>query len=170
MSSEVKKKGFTHDNVQNVSIEWYTPPWVFEKLGLIFDLDPCHPEIRINWIPASKTYSIRDDGLKQDWQGRVFLNPLYGKETPLWLERMHQHRNGIALVFARTDCVWFHNFVAKADAILFLKGRVKFVDGLGVTKGSGAGSGSMLIAWGSDNVQALINIADMGFLTLPNKL
>jgi hypothetical protein len=49
----------------------------------------------------------------------------------LGLEKMHYHRQGVALVFARTDCKWFHDYVAKADAILFLKGRVKFVDGLG---------------------------------------
>jgi hypothetical protein len=82
-----------------------------------------------------------------------------------WLKKMHSHRNGIALVFARTDCAWFHESVAKADAILFLKGRVKFVDGLGATGGSGAGSGSMLVAWGADNVDALESMQDMGFLT-----
>jgi hypothetical protein len=81
-----------------------------------------------------------------------------------WLERMHNHRNGVALVFARTDCAWFHESVAKADAILFLRGRVKFVDGLGVTGGSGAGSGSMLVAWGRENVDALLAMRDLGHL------
>lgn len=95
---------------------------------------------------------------------KVFLNPPYGKETPKWLAKMHQHRNGMALLFARTDCAWFHDYVAKADAILFLKGRVKFVDGLGVSKGSGAGSGSMLIAWGSQQVEALKRMEDLGKL------
>jgi hypothetical protein len=79
---------------------------------------------------------------------------------------MHDHRNGIALVFARTDCAWFHDSVAKADAILFLRGRIKFVDGLGVTGGSGAGSGSMLVAWGQDNVKALEAMRDIGHLAV----
>ena len=69
-------------------------------------------------------------------------------------------------MFARTDCAWFHDSVAKADAILFLRGRVKFVDGLGVTGGSGAGSGSMLVAWGSDNVKALDAMRDIGHLVV----
>ena len=77
---------------------------------------------------------------------------------------MDVHRNGIALVFARTDCGWFHNFIAKADAILFMKGRVRFVDGLCATKGSGAGSGSMLVAWGDENVKVLETMRDIGFL------
>jgi hypothetical protein len=156
--------GFTHDNVKNKSVDWYTPKWIFDRLGIEFDLDPCQPEQGIEWIPAKKRYSIVDDGLAQTWQGRVWLNPPYGKHTPAWMDKMHNHRNGIALVFARTDCAWFHNSVAKADAILFLKGRIKFVDGLGVTGGSGAGCGSMLIAWGGDNVRALEEINDIGHL------
>lgn len=43
-----------------------------------------------------------------------------------------------------------------------MRGRVKFVDGLGATGGSGAGSGSMLVAWGEDNVQALRTMSDLG--------
>ena len=142
----MKAAGFTHDNKNNASVDWYTPPWVFQRLGLDFDLDPCQPIGGISWIPAKNRYSELDDGLIQDWTGRVWLNPPYGKHTPAWLERMHNHRNGVALVFARTDCAWFHEYVAKADAILFLRGRVKFVDGLGVTGNSGAGSGSILVA------------------------
>ena len=67
-------------------------------------------------------------------------------------------------MFARTDCAWFHDSVAKADAVLFLRGRVKFVDGLGVTGGSGAGSGSMLVAWGAENIAALEGMRDIGHL------
>ena len=76
---------------------------------------------------------------------------------------MNNHRYGIALVFSRTDCAWFHDYVANADAILFLKGRVKFVDGLGMTSGGGAGSGSMLIAWGNRATKALERLIDKGF-------
>jgi len=160
----MKAAGFTHDNKDNASVDWYTPPWVFQRIGLDFDLDPCQPPDGIEWIPAKQRYSIHDDGLTQPWSGRVWLNPPYGKHTPAWLERMHNHRNGIALVFARTDCAWFHESVAKADAILFLRGRVKFVDGLGVTGGRGAGSGSMLVAWGRENVDALLAMRDLGHL------
>ena len=51
-----------------------------------------------------------------------------------------------------------------ADAILFLKSRVKFVDGLGVTSGNGAGSGSMLIAWSDRAVNALKRMEEKGAL------
>ena len=159
-----KAVGFTHDNKNNVSVDWYTPPWVFERLGLQYDLDPCQPEQGIPWIPTLARYCLADDGLTAPWFGRVWLNPPYGKHTGDWLRKMHQHRNGVALVFARTDCAWFHDYVAKADAILFLRGRIKFVDGLGATGGGGAGSGSMLVAWGESNVEALRAMSDLGHL------
>lgn len=153
-----KKKGaFTHDSANNKSVDWYTPPEIFIDLGVEFDLDPCQPENKIQWIPAKKHYCLADDGLASPWVGNVWLNPPYGKHTIDWLKKMHKHRNGIALVFARTDTKWYHEVVAEADAILFMKGRIKFVDGLGVTGGGGAGAGSMLIAWGDENVKALQN-------------
>lgn len=158
----MSKGGFTHDDANNKSVEWYTPPWIFEGLGLTFDLDPCQPAAGIPWIPANKRYSLVDDGLVSPWDGKVWLNPPYGKHTTAWLKKMHEHRNGIALVFARTDCAWAHDYIFNADAILFLSGRVKFVDGLGVTGNSGAGCGSMLAAWGDECVEALRKLSSKG--------
>lgn len=158
-----KARGFTHDKKNNATVDWYTPAWVFDELGLRFDLDPCAPPGGVPWIPAKESYCETDNGLTQNWHGLVWLNPPYGKHTPLWLAKMHAHRNGVALVFARTDCKWFHEYVAKADAILFLRGRIAFVDGLGKTGGGGAGCGSMLVAWGAEAVKGLARIKSKGF-------
>ncbi|MCD6160929.1 MAG: adenine methyltransferase [candidate division Zixibacteria bacterium] len=156
--------GFTHDNVNNKTVEWYTPKWVFDSLGLIFDLDPCYPELYApSWIPVRKTYNKTDDGLSKEWVGNVWLNPPYGPHTKTWLKKLYNHGQGIALVFARTDCRWFQDICIHADGILFLRGRIKFVDGYGKTGGSGAGSGSMLVAWGRDNAQRLYALKDLGF-------
>lgn len=156
--------GLVHEPRHSGNADWYTPEWIFKLLGVVFDLDPCQPQGGIEWIPARRYYSLREDGLSQPWEGRVWLNPPYGKHTAAWLDKMHRHGNGIALIFARTDCGWFHESVAKADAILFLRGRVRFIDGLGVSANGGAGSGSMLIAWGEANVRALEGIRDRGHL------
>ena len=168
----MRAAGFTHDNKNNTTVDWYTPKWVFDALGLIFDLDPCQPPGGVQWIPAKKYYTEADDGLAQPWSGLVWLNPPYGKHTSAWLAKMHQHRRGVALVFARTDCAWFHDVVIAADAILLLRGRIKFVDGLGATGGGGAGSGSMLVAWGEEAVEALERMASFGAVIkcpAPNK-
>lgn len=110
--------------------EWLTPPHVIKALGE-FDLDPCAPIVR-PWDMAKKHYTVNDDGLSKPWEGRVWLNPPYGKETFKWLERLSEHRNGIALIFARTETRQFHSEIwSKANSIFFFKGRLKFhyVDG-----------------------------------------
>jgi len=149
-------KGFTHESRRSVTVDWWTPPEIFELLGMKFDLDPCAPVGGVPWIPAANHYS--ENGLDRPWFGTVWLNPPYGKHTGLWLKKMHEYRNGIALVFSRTDCKWFHDYAVAADAIFFLKGRVAFVDGFGATNGTGVGCGSMLIGWGNKSVDAIRNL------------
>jgi hypothetical protein len=56
----------------------------------------------------------------------------HGPGVNRWLVRMAEHRNGIALVPARTETQWFRVGVWEAaDGALFLHGRLKFhlVDG-----------------------------------------
>lgn len=154
--------GFSHESSKNISVDWYTPEWIFKALGLEFDLDPCSPPGGVPWIPAKHFYTIEDDGLTLDWSGLVWLNPPYGKHTKDWLKKMHHHRNGVALVFARTDCGWFHDYCAVSNAILFLRGRIRFVDGHGVTGNGGPGSGSMLLAWGEQAVESLRKNKSLG--------
>lgn len=163
--------GFTHESAAAETVEWYTPGWLFEQLGLEFDLDPCHPEgERLPWVPALFRYTKQDDGLASPWFGRVWLNPPYGRETERWLARMHEHRNGIALVFARTDTNWFHRHVAAADGVLFLNRRIQFVGRNGNPrpgkdgKVSSPGCGSMLVAWGRECREALIYATQDGGL------
>ena len=83
---------------------------------------------------------------------------------------MNTHRHGVCLVFARTDTKWFHEYCTKSDALLFLKGRVQFVDGLQKTSGSGSTCGSVLIAYGTECVNALKNARDKGFFVNNSKI
>lgn len=161
-------KGFTHEkNASNNPEEWYTPEWMFRTLSLDFDLDPAAPKGGLPWIPAREFYCKEDDGLSKLWHGLVWLNPPYGKETGKWLQRMHEHRQGIALVFSRTDSRWFHDYAVKADAILYLKGRVRFVNADGDPGKSSPGCGSVLIGWGEVAVSALQAAAnELGHLEL----
>lgn len=148
--------GFTHESTYNESKEWYTPPEIFQGINLTFDLDPCSPKNGLPWIPVQRTISLPDNGLLLPWEGCVWMNPPYGSDTPHWMKRFIEHGNGIALVFSRTDTEWFHEYAIEANAILFLKGRIKFIKPDG-TRGGTPGSGSMLIACGYTATQALIN-------------
>lgn len=127
--------------------EWYTPPEIFESLGIGFDLDPAAPPGGVPWVPASRHFSKSDDGLSRPWSGRVWLNPPYGRQTARWLDRLTQHGDGLALVFARTDTRWFHEYVPRSTVVCYLAGRLRFIRADGV-RGDSAGAPSMLIACG----------------------
>lgn len=140
--------------------EWLTPPHIMAALGE-FDLDPCAP-INRPWATAATHFTIVDDGLNQAWEGRVFCNPPYGRETQKWLNKCAEHNNCIALVFARTETrMFFDSIWSKATAIFFIKGRLSFhsVDG---KKGGTAGAPSVLVAYGKENAEYLKNIKIAG--------
>jgi hypothetical protein len=134
---------------------WLTPPHVIQALGE-FDLDPCASLDR-PWDTAKHHFTIEDDGLIQEWFGRVWCNPPYGPKLGPFLARLAEHGNGIALVFARTETKAFFDHVwGKATAIYFLKGRLKFHKPTGELAGT-AGSPSVLIAYGEEQAEVLRN-------------
>lgn len=144
----------THQSAAMKNDEWLTPPHVLQALGP-FDLDPCAPVVR-PWPMAAEHYTAHDGGLTKPWRGRVWLNPPYGQETGRWMQRLAEHGNGIALIFARTETAIFFPWVWEyATAWLFLKGRLHFhyVDGTRAAANSGAPS--VLVAYGDNNAAAL---------------
>lgn len=147
------RRGFLHGfRSVDAKDEWLTPPPIVRSLGP-FDLDPCAPVNR-PWPTAAHYLTIVDDGLFQRWFGRVWLNPPYSN-VGQWLERLADHGDGIALIFARTETRWFFAHVWQpASAVFFFKGRIAFyhVDG---AVGSSAGAPSCLVAYGDNNVQRI---------------
>lgn len=135
--------------------EWYTPPEIFDALGLAFDLDPCAPVGGVPWVPARRYYDWVEDGLTRPWEGRVWLNPPYGKEAGTWLRKLADHGDGIALVFARTDVRWWHDAVPNASAVCFVRGRLTFIAGAGQSAPGNSGGPSALIAFGDECARAV---------------
>lgn len=134
--------------------EWLTPPDILSALGP-FDLDPCAP-INRPWEMAASHYTLADNGLTKPWRGRVWFNPPYGRDTARWLARCADHGNAIALIFARTETAMFFEHVwKKADALLFIEGRLHFHHVDGTRAASNGGAPSVLIAYGSENYSAL---------------
>ena len=143
------------ERTKDGTIEWLTPPELVKKLGE-FDLDPCCP-VNPPFVHAKTNYSIKDDGLNKKWFGRVFCNPPYDKNLNLWLMKLKQHGNGIAILFARTETkLFFENIWNDADGILFIKGRIKFYQVSG-KEGGTSGAPSVLVAYGKKNAQLLKN-------------
>lgn len=134
--------------------DWQTPIELVRKLGDFF-LDPCancaNP-VRLAHFGFTKS----DDGLTKDWMGRVFLNPPYGGAARKWLAKLGQHGNGIALIPPRMGAQWFHDIVLRhATAILFLRGRVAFIDPTTGQPVKGNNADSILVAYGRDNARVL---------------
>ncbi|WP_028665606.1 DNA N-6-adenine-methyltransferase [Runella zeae] len=149
----------------NTKVDWLTPPELVKKLGY-FDLDPCCP-LDAPFYHAKQNFTVDEDDLSQDWFGRVYLNPPYGKGMELWIEKLKFHGNGIALIFARTETKCFFDHIWNAaDALLFVKGRIRFYHVSGIQGGT-SGAPSVFVAYGQTNAQALKNSGIAGrFLPL----
>lgn len=146
----------SHQSARMLKDEWLTPPEILHELGP-FDLDPCAPANR-PWSMANKHYTVNENGLAQEWFGMVWCNPPYGKEAASWLDRMADHGNGIALIFARTETKMFFDHVwSDAKAILFIEGRLHFHHADGTRAKTNSGAPSVLVAYGWKAAAKLAN-------------
>lgn len=123
--------------------DWSTPQDFFDELNKMyhFSLDPCATKENAK---CEKFFTVHDDGLSQSWQKHnVFMNPPYGRQIVRWMEKaLEEWAKGdctiVALVPARTDTRWFHDFVyepmrrtnpfvvGSTIEIEFIRGRLKF--------------------------------------------
>ncbi len=135
--------------------EWYTPKYIFDALGVKFDLDVAHPECE-TFVPA--TNIITANSLEKTWFGFVWMNPPWcsTKDKARWIEKFIAHGNGVALMPDSTSADWWQIFSKNSDAVLFTATRVRFVKPNGTT-GDNPANGTTLFAIGPYAVKALQN-------------
>lgn len=107
--------------------DYYTPKEIFDLLDIRFDLDVCAPPGGVPWVPAGHYFTKEDDGLSQDWYGRVWMNPPYSEVTP-WAHKFIQHGHGIALL-SHAKSAWHPALWAAAEAVAFPFRYFDFVGG-----------------------------------------
>jgi phage N-6-adenine-methyltransferase len=108
---------------------WATPSDFFdqcnERFGP-FDLDVC---ANADNAKCARFFTAADDGLSQDWCGRCWMNPPYGRLIGKWMRKAYESSLSgatvVCLVPARTDTAWWHDYAAKGD-VEFIRGRLKF--------------------------------------------
>jgi hypothetical protein len=148
------------------SDEWYTPKYVFDAMGVRFDADVAAPELGQIFTPTDKWYYA--GALEKKWSGFIWMNPPFGGRNGIvpWLDKFFAHGNGVALTPDRTSAPWWQAAARKADAVLFIAGKVKFIRPDG-SLGKSPSNGTTLLASGPQGVQALVNAeaASLGFLT-----
>ena len=149
-------------NIDTGQKTWLTPKWIVDTLGP-FDIDPYVPD-NMPWKTAKRMVTKTEDGLKVPWEGTVWLNPPYGKESVPFLEKMAKHRNGVALLFGRTDTVAWHKLVFPiCDSVLFMRGRIKFFRSDGTEAGS-ANAPSCLVSYTPHFTAKLMDAGIPGYL------
>lgn len=141
-----------HQSAKMGTDTWLTPPEWISALGP-FDLDPACPP-NMPWPTASRMLTEADNGLAAPWEGRVWLNPPFGQQAALWLRKMAEHGNGIALIPARTETAMFYESVwNRASGICFVKGRPHFHHQDGKRASFNSGAPIALVAYGHENTE-----------------
>ena len=138
----------SHQSTKAITTTWLTPPEIIDAFGP-FDLDPCAAPSPRPWSTAARHIELPEDGLAEVWDGHVWLNPPYSIEAWTWLDKLADHGDGIALVFARTETAGFVRTVwGRATAVLFLHGRLHFHYADGTRAPANSGAPSVLVAYG----------------------
>lgn len=110
---------------------WATPQDTFDTLNEEFGgftVDVCADA---NNHKCDKYFDEATDGLKQTWNGRVWMNPPYGRTIGLWMKKAYESvQNGdaelaVCLIPSRTDTAWWHDYCMKGE-VRFIRGRLKF--------------------------------------------
>ena len=121
--------------------EWETPHWLFDRLSATFGPFTLDPACQVGqWTATCVTmtqggiiYTPKEDGLVQPWRGKVYVNPPYDKSLAQWVETAAHEAaavNGPVLIAmllpVRTGRPWWQKYVTKANAIMYLPGRLQF--------------------------------------------
>jgi hypothetical protein len=134
--------------------DYYTPAWIFERMGLQFDLDVAAPPEGVPWIPAGRYYTKADDGLHAPWVGRVWMNPPYSQATP-WVSRFIEHHHGVCLV-PHAKSAWHNRLWAVADGVVVPE---RFFDFTGGPSGGSIMLPVWFAAFGDECVEAIGHLA-----------
>lgn len=110
---------------------WSTPNDFFDKLNdeFHFTLDPCSTHENAK---CYKHFTEEENGLLQDWGNEVvFCNPPYGRQIKYWVKKAYDESQKdnttvVMLIPARTDTIYFHEYIYHKAEIRFIKGRLKF--------------------------------------------
>jgi hypothetical protein len=142
-------------DVADTNDDWYTPPWLFDAAGLVFDLDvaaPVNPVRRT--CPARAYLTPVEDGLTVEWGGVVWCNPPYSGPAP-WVAKFAAHPDGLMLVPAARSR-WLGTLVGASDATALVSCEFGRPDGSKVSPG---GMALVLAARGAECTAALVRVA-----------
>jgi ParB family chromosome partitioning protein len=161
----------THVGHNSGENEWYTPERFLdaarEAMGGI-DCDPASSVAANKTVKADVFFTKKQDGLARKWRGKVFMNPPYSQpligafaEAVCDKLKSGEIERAIVLVNNATETVWFQRMLSVADAVCFVKGRVKFLDAAGGAVGAPL-QGQAILCLGGDKNGFLARFSEFG--------
>jgi hypothetical protein len=115
------------DGIAVTSDDCYTPRWVFDAMGLEFDLDVAAP-IGGPWhVPTKSYYTAEDDGLERPWDGLVWCNPPWSNYIP-WAQRWSTHPRGVLMGLTSARSRGRMYALQSAEAVTFIDPRFERPD------------------------------------------
>jgi phage N-6-adenine-methyltransferase len=138
----------------NSSDDYYTPKWLFDALGIEFDLDVACPAEGPIYTPCKAYYTQETNGLASPWRGNVYMNPPYSNPS-LWVHKFIEHEHGIALLpFAKSK--WCQSLWNSAASMVYVRAITFERSDMNVISQAPFSLG--LWAFGEKNVEALAKI------------
>jgi ParB family chromosome partitioning protein len=114
--------------------DWRTPRKFLGAARAVMgaiDLDPASSAAANETVRAERFYTVADNGLVQPWKGRVWLNPPYGGDARLFIERLISEyevgnvTEACALLNSHpTETKWFQQLFDYT--VCFIEGRIDF--------------------------------------------
>ena len=155
--------------------EWYTPIVYLDAarrvMGVI-DTDPASSVIANRAVKAEQFFTFADDGLKQEWNGNVWMNPPYAQPLMgLFAEAVSakfesgEITQAIILVNNATETKWFQRMLGVSSAVCFPETRIKFIDVDGNSSGAPL-QGQAVIYMGSNAVGFTKEFCGFGIVLL----
>lgn len=129
--------------------EYYTPLEIVDAARVVMggiDLDPASSEAANTRVRAARIFTAADDGLKQEWRGRVWMNHPFSRQyNEAWIKKLcdsyeYGHvPEACCITYAATSEKWFRPLLAYPQCFLYPRTNYLLPDGSvkrGVTKGS----------------------------------
>lgn len=107
------------DTIAITSDDCYTPRWVFNAMGLRFDLDVAAPPGGPWHVPCERFYTAQDDGLTSPWDGLVWCNPPYSNYAA-WAQRFATADRAVLMGYHLPQVLWTRTVFQAADIIAMI--------------------------------------------------
>jgi len=154
--------GVLHDSKKTGGRDdWGTPPEFFSRLNQKFSLDACASD----WNAKCEDYYSLERGqcgLSLPWKSWTWCNPPYSQIKLWYAKALSEARDfgnsSVVLTFARTDTVAFHQYAKRATKMIFLQGRIRFIDPATREPGHAAPAPSVLVFFDAERLGQKLDV------------